>query len=310
MGLPAQMGNKKKQYRVVFFCMLLLCVQSVHTLAFKQTVQRPALRKVVIDAGHGGTDDGASGKYSKEKDVTLAVALRLQKLMREQLPEIEVVMTRTTDIYQSPPTKANIANFNKGDLFISIHCNAAPPIRHSELTGYRTETYYTGKGRKKKKHTRKVPQYRYYTTPNPARGTETYIWGAHKTDMKEKAMRENESLYLDSATANFVKDFDPDSPEKQILYSLKTRQYFTRSANLALTVEEEFKKLGRISRQAQQRQVGIWVLQAVAMPSILVETGFITNPQEEDYINSEDGQNEIVGCIVNALKRYKFSLEK
>jgi N-acetylmuramoyl-L-alanine amidase len=94
-----------------------------------------------------------------------------------------------------------------------------------------------------------------------------------------------------------------------ILYSLKTQQYFNRSANLALTVEEEFKKVGRISRQAQQRQVGIWVLQAVAMPSILVETGFISNPTEEDYLNSDDGQYQIAKCIVKALKRYKYSLE-
>ena len=98
-------------------------------------------------------------------------------------------------------------------------------------------------------------------------------------------MRENESLYLDSATASFVKDFNPNSPDRMILYSLKTQQYFNRSANLAITVEEEFKKVGRISREAQQRQVGIWVLQAVAMPSILVETGFISNPDEEDYLN-------------------------
>jgi len=293
----------------IFLALSLLCFQSTLLLGYNAPFQKAKLRKIIIDAGHGGHDGGAEGKYSKEKDISLAVALKLQKLVEEQVPDIEVVQTRTSDIYQSPPTKANIANFNKGDLFISIHCNSAPAIRHSELTGYTTDVYYTGKGKKKKKHTRKVPQYRYYTTSNAAKGTETYIWGAHKTDMKERAMRENEALYLDSSTANFVKDFDPNSPDRMILYSLKTQQYFNRSANLALTVEEEFKKVGRISRQAQQRQVGIWVLQAVAMPSILVETGFISNPEEEDYLNSEDGQQEIVRCVVQALKRYKYSLE-
>jgi N-acetylmuramoyl-L-alanine amidase len=287
---------------------LFLCFQSTFLLGFNSSYQKARLRKIVIDAGHGGHDGGAEGKYSKEKDISLAVALKLGKLIRAEIPEIEVVLTRSEDIYQSPPTKANIANFNKGDLFISIHCNSAPAVRHSELTGYGTEVYYTGKGRRKKKHTRKIPKYRYWSTPNVAEGTETYIWGVQKTGMKEKAMRENESLYLDSATANFVKDFDPNSPDRMILYSLKTQQYFNRSANLALTVEEEFKKVGRISRQAQQRQVGIWVLQAVAMPSILVETGFISNPKEEDYLNSDDGQNEIVHCVVQALKRYKYSL--
>lgn len=287
---------------------LFLCFQSTFLVGFKP-VPKSRLKKVILDAGHGGHDVGAEGRYSKEKDVSLGVALKLGKMLQDQMPGVDVVLTRTADIYQSPPTKANIANYNKGDLFISIHCNSAGAIKHTEVSGYKTEVYYTGKGRKKKKHTRKVPQYRNWTTPNPARGTETYIWGAHKNALKEKAMRENESLYLDSATANFVKDFNTNSPDRMILYSLKTQQYFNRSANLALTVEEEFKKVGRISRQAQQRQVGIWVLQAVAMPSILVETGFISNPQEEDYLNSDKGQIEIVRCIVQALKRYKYSLD-
>ena len=287
---------------------LVLCFHSTFLLGFKPS-EKIRVKKIVIDAGHGGHDVGAEGRYSKEKDVSLDVALKLSKLVQSQMPNVDVVLTRATDIYQSPPTKANIANYNKGDLFISIHCNSAGPIKHTELSGYKTEVYYTGKGRKKKKHTRKIPQYKNWTTPNPAKGTETYIWGAHKNALKEKAMRENESLYLDSTTANFVKDFDTNSPDRMILYSLKTRQYFNRSANLALTVEEEFKKVGRISRQAQQRQVGIWVLQAVAMPSILVETGFISNPAEEDYLNSEAGQNEIVHCIVQALKRYKYSID-
>lgn len=271
--------------------------------------QRPTVRKIVIDAGHGGSDGGADGRYSKEKDVSLAVALKLGQLIAQEMPEVEVLYTRTTDVYQSPPAKARIANDFKGDLFISIHCNSAPDNVHREFTGYRTETYYKGKGKKRKKMTRRVPTYRYHRTPSVAKGTETYIWGAHKNELKEKAMRENEALYLDSNTAEMVRDFDPDSPEKMILYSLKTKQYFMRSANLALTVEDEFKKVGRISREVRQRQVGIWVLQAVAMPSILVETGFISNPEEEDYLNSQSGQEEIATCVVNALKRYKFSLE-
>lgn len=292
----------------VVISLLLLCFQSIFLVGFKPP-KKSKLKKIIIDAGHGGHDVGAAGKYSKEKDVALGVAIKLSKLIQAQIPDIDVVLTRTSDIYQSPPTKANIANYNKGDLFISLHCNSVGGIKHSERKGYKTEVYYTGKGRRKKKHTRKLPQYRTWTTANPAKGTETYIWGANKNALKEKAMRENESLYLDSATAHFVKDFNPNSPDRMILYSLKTQQYFNRSANLALTVEEEFRKVGRISRQAQQRQVGIWVLQAVAMPSILVETGFISNPQEEDYLNSDRGQNEIARCIVQALKRYKYSLE-
>lgn len=269
----------------------------------------PALRRVVIDAGHGGHDGGADGKYSNEKTVSLNVALKLGQLISQEIPDVEVIYTRTSDIYQHPTVKANIANQNKGDLFISVHCNSADPIRHREFTGYRTETYYSGKGKKRTKKTRKVPTYRTWYSANPAKGTETYIWGAHKNDDKEKAMRENEALYLDSTLAEQVKDFDPNDPEKIILYSLKTKQYFQRSANLAMTVEDEFKKTGRISREARQRQIGIWVLQAVAMPSVLVELGFISNPEEEDYLNSEKGQSEMVTAIVRAVKRYKYSLE-
>lgn len=276
---------------------------------FSSPKQKARLKKIIIDAGHGGHDGGAKGRFSSEKEISLGVALKLAAHIREEMKDVDVVLTRTQDIYQSPPTKANIANQNKGDLFISIHCNSAPPTKQRKLVGYDSKVTYTGKGKKKKKQVSKVPEYETVQIPNPAKGTETYIWGVHKKGLKEKAMRENESLYLDSATAHFVRDFDPDSPQRMVLYSLKTQQYFNRSANLALTVEEEFKKVGRISREAQQRQVGIWVLQAVAMPSILVETGFISNPSEENYLNSESGQHEISKCIVRALKRYKKSLE-
>jgi N-acetylmuramoyl-L-alanine amidase len=273
------------------------------------THKQNTLRTIVIDAGHGGKDFGAKGAYSYEKNVTLAIALKLQATLQQALPDVKIVMTRTTDVFDDPRVKANKANAAKGDLFVCIHCNAAPAIRHSEQTGYTTQTYYTGKGKKKKKHTKQVPKYRYWTTPNPAAGTETYIWGAQKNDNKEVAMQENESLYIDSTLGQQVSDFDPNSPEKMILYSLKTQQYFQRSANLALDVENEFEKIGRASRGAKQRQVGIWVLQATAMPSILVETGYITNPQEEDYLNSVDGQQQICDAISNAVQHYKTALE-
>lgn len=286
----------------VCFALFIGLTSYVTSTSFKSV---PALRKVVIDAGHGGHDGGAAGRYSKEKDVSLSVSLKVGQLLTQEIPDVEVVYTRTTDVYQHPATKANIANQAKGDLFISIHCNSAAPTRHREFTGYKTVT--TGKGKKKK--TRKVPQYRTWTSPSKAKGTETYIWGAHKNEDKEKAMRENEALYLDSTLAKQVADFDPNDPEKVILYSLKTKQYFNRSANLAMTVEDEFKKTGRISREARQRQVGIWVLQAVAMPSVLIELGFISNPEEEDYLNSDAGQAEMTTAIIRAIKRYKHSLE-
>jgi len=194
-------------------------------------------------------------------------------------------------------------------LFICIHCNSAPAIRHSEQTGYKTQTYYTGKGKSKKKHTKRVPAYRYWTTPNPASGTETYIWAADRNDNKEVAMRENESIYTDSSLIKQIGDFDPGSPENKIYYTIKTQQYFQRSVNLARDVENEFINIGRTSREAKQRGVGIWVLQATAMPSILVETGFISNPQDEDYLNSVDGQQQLCDAITTAVQHYKTALE-
>jgi N-acetylmuramoyl-L-alanine amidase len=125
------------------------------------------------------------------------------------MPDVNVVMTRTTDVFDNPRIKADKANNANGDLFISIHCDAADPIRHSEVTGSKTQTYYTGKGKSRKKRTRKVPTYRYWSTPNPAKGASTYIWAVHKNDDKELAMRENESLYIDSTLTTQIGDFDP-----------------------------------------------------------------------------------------------------
>ena len=279
--------------------------KSLNTVSLKQS----RLRTIVIDAGHGGKDFGAAGKYSYEKNVALAIALKLQTTLQQAMPDVKIVMTRTTDIFQKPQEKASIANNAKGDLFICIHCNSVPKVRHTEVIGHKTQTYYTGKGKKRKKHTRQVPTYRVWYSQNPVKGTETYIWAAHKNEDKELAMRENESLYIDSTMLQQVGDFDPDSPEGRIRASLRTQQLFNRSANLALDVEDELDKVGRIVNGAKQRQVGIWVLQATAMPSILVETGYISTPDDEDYLNSVDGQQEICDCITKAVEKYKASLE-
>lgn len=292
----------------ILLILLATCIVSFKAKETLQPVQKQKLRKIVIDAGHGGGDPGAYGKYSSEKDVSLAVALMLQKTIEQEIPDVEVFMTRTTDIYDSPITKADKANAAKGDLFVSIHCNSASGGRRREIVGYKTVT--SKNKRTKKTVTRKVPQYRYYNLPSNAKGTETYIWAIRKTSQKTNALKDHEDSYLDSATAKELKDFNPDDPEMEIILNLKTKQYFDRSARLAMTIEEEFIKTGRPSRQAKQRRgKGIWVLQAVAMPAVLIEIGFISNPDEEDYINSEKGQNEIAAAITNAIKRYKYTLE-
>jgi len=276
--------------------------------------KQKVLRTIIVDAGHGimpsGGYNGAKGSYSHEDDICLAVAKELVAQLREALPEVKIVETRLDENIVDLHRRAEIANENKGDLFISIHCNAAVPIRHSERIGTKTITMTVGKGKKKRKVKKRVPEYRYWTTPNPAKGTETYIWGAHKNEDKEVAVRENAAMMEEDNYKEVYGDVDVNSPEFIALSLLKTKQFFKRSATLAGFVEDEFYKTGRTSRGQQQRQVGIWVLQATAMPSVLVETGYITNKEEEDYLNSKEGQQEISTCVTNAVKTYVDWLEK
>lgn len=182
--------------------------------------------------------------------------------------------------------RAEFANANKGNLFISIHCNYAPKLREVRREGSRTETYYvtTGKGKKKKKikKTRTVPVYKTYYYPNPANGTETYVFAAHKTEDKEEIIMENGDVFQnEKEDSTLVINYNDPIVKQQA--ALWTKQFFTNSVKLATLVEEEFVNGGRFSRGVKQRSKGIWVLQATAMPSILIELGFISNENEEDF---------------------------
>lgn len=294
------------------FLLILGCIASRPLLhAQGKPAAKQPLRKIIIDAGHGGSDLGASGGYSYEKDITLAVSLKLDSMLHNEIPDVETYLTRKTDVFDPVTRKAEIANREKGDLFVCIHVNeGGGPQKHREFVGYKEETRYKGKGKNRKAYTVKVKEYRTWTTPNTARGTETFIYGSDVAGSAKEALSENEDLYLDSVSAKQLKDFNPNDPAKAMIINMKLQSYFARSTNLALTIEEEFQKVGRISREAKQRKKRIWVLQAVAMPAVLVETGFISNPEEEDYLNSQSGQQEICEVIVRAIKRYKYSLEK
>ena len=279
------------------------------TINKPSTIQKQALKRIIIDAGHGGSNVGATGRYSTEKDISLAVALKLEIQLKEALPDVEILMTRKTDVFNSVVEKSDIANRLKGDLFICIHVNSAGSRTIREVVGYKTITV---KGKKGKKISKKVPQYKITHLPSSAIGTETFIYGVDKTEERKAAAGESVDEYLDSVSLKILearKLTDANDPTKQMLANIMTQQYFQRSAKLALTIEEEFQKLGRVSRQAQQRKKGIWVLQAVSMPAVLVETGFISNPDEEDYLNSEKGQLEICDVITKSVRIYKKSLE-
>jgi N-acetylmuramoyl-L-alanine amidase len=297
---------------VLFFS---FAAASVVLTSFKPKPAQQVVRTIIIDAGHGlmpnGGHNGAKGTYSYEDEICYAVSKKLVAQLKQEFPEMKVIETRPTEQIVDLRERASIANRNRGDLFVSIHVNAMPPLRKREMVGYKTEVYYTGKGKKRKKQTRKVPQYRSYEVPNTnAKGTQTYIWGAHKAEDKEIAVRENAPMLAEDNYKSKYGEIDPNSPEFIALSLVKTKQFGQRSATLSQMVEEEFAKVGRISGGSRQRQVGIWVLQATAMPSILVETGFITNPQEEAYLNSQKGQGEIAGCITKALHQYVKWLEK
>ena len=298
--------------KTLFIFSVLLTVTALSSFVVEK--KQKAIKTIIIDAGHGlqknGGYNGAKGSYSYEDEICYEVSKKLVKMIGNEFPDIKIIETRPTHNITEIHERADIANQNRGDLFISIHVNAAPPKQHREFVGNKTVVSYTGKGKKRKKVTRKVPQYRYYTTPNPSKGTETYIWGSHKNEDKEIAIRENAPMLGEENYRDKYGDVDPNSPDFIALSLLKTKQFFKRSATLAGMVEEEFAKVGRASRGQKQRQVGIWVLQATAMPSVLVETGYITNREEEDYLNSDKGQEEISVCITNALRGYITWLEK
>ncbi|MES2883116.1 MAG: N-acetylmuramoyl-L-alanine amidase [Bacteroidota bacterium] len=294
--------------------LLLFVAATALLLSFSKKPGQQVLKTIIIDAGHGvmpgGGYNGAHGKYSYEDEICYEISKKLVTLVGQQFPDVKIIETRPTRSITALHTRADIANQNRGDLFISIHVNAMPPIQKKELTGYKNQVYYTKKGKKKIKHTRKVAQYRYYEIPNTRNGTETYIWGAHKGDEKETAVRENAPMLAEENYKEKYGEIDPNSPEFVALSLVKTKQFGKRSATFAGMVEDEFTKVGRVSLGAKQRRAGIWVLQATAMPSILVETGFITNPQEEDYLNSEAGQQETAGCVAAAIKNYIDWIQK
>jgi N-acetylmuramoyl-L-alanine amidase len=281
-----------------------LAITLATAVVFGQTTRKgPRIKTIIIDAGHGGSEPGARGVYSTESQITLAIAKRLDTLLRSEMPTTRIVMTRETDVFHSVTEKANIANRESGDLFICIHVNAAPPKKF--ITGYKNVTYYTGKGSKRKKHTKK--QAIYGSNPNPVYGSSTYVWAADRSDNKAAGLANDDRFETEAEVADVP---DPQSPEAIIRARLWTQKFFSNSVRLATMVENEFTNIGRRSLGVLQRNwKGIWVLQATNMPAILIETGYITNREEEDYLNSDAGQIEMTRAIANAILAYKQQVD-
>lgn len=302
---------------VLALFLMLLCFTT-----WSQTTKKiNSINTIIVDAGHGGKDFGAHGGYqgglgSYEKNVTLAISNRLVAELKKELPSVKIIPTRTTDIYQSPREKANIANENKGDLFICIHADAVKLQTGRRQIGTRLETRYkikfTGKGKRKKKistpYTVTVPVYEYYKIGSKRSGTSIWLFAAHKTSDKMKALLQNEEFDVGDGSDSTY-DVDISSPEFKMVAKTYAARYQLKSIKLANYVDAEVDKTDREALGLNQRQVGIWVLQATNMPAILIETGFITNHEDERYLNSEKGQQELAECITRAVKKYKEELE-
>ncbi|MSQ78378.1 MAG: N-acetylmuramoyl-L-alanine amidase [Flavobacteriaceae bacterium] len=229
------------------------------------------IKTIVIDAGHGGHDVGCHYGGKNEKDITLKVSLLLGQMLRDSFPEVGVIFTRSSDSFVELHERANIANRNNADFFISVHVNAS--------------------------------------TSTTAYGTETYAMGLHKTEGNlAVAKRENESALLESNYQSNYDGFDPNSPEGSIIFTMFQSQFLNQSLKLASNVEQEFKKTNRYSRGV--KQAGFLVLWKTSMPSILVETGYLSNAIERKFLTSEDGQMATALSIFEAFKQYKKDAEK
>lgn len=274
------------------------------------------IKTIIIDPGHGGKETGAEADYpgtlgTIEKNLTLAIAMKLVDTLRKDLPDVNIVPTRTTDTTMSVRDKAKFANDNHGDLFVSIHADAVVLKTGYNIVGHKNETYHTtkyvGKGKNRKKvvtkHTRRVAIKQYYKIPTQRRGTSTLILVARQSADKVKAMEGSDMEFLtdDTDSANNINYESPEWKASAMLYSQK---YFRRSYQLANLVQEEVAKTGRPDLGVWQREKGLWVLHATQMPAILIETGFIVNPEDERYLNSEKGQDELASAIARAIIKY------
>lgn len=225
---------------------------------------------VVIDAGHGGKDPGAVGRKAREKVINLNVALALGKLIENNCPDTRVVYTRQTDVFLSLDKRARIANKAKADLFISIHTNALP------------------KGR-------------------IARGTETYTLGMHRANDKlEVAQRENAVILVEENYKERYAGFNPKSAESYIVFEFMQDKHMEQSVSLAKLIQSQFRSYAkRVDKGVHQ--AGFLVLRETSMPSVLVELGYISTPDEETYLNSKKGVEALSRSIYNAFVAYKDS---
>ena len=256
--------------RNIFYCIALAVFCTSFSFIGKSDAN--LLKTIVIDPGHGGFDPGTVGKHLKEKDVALDVSLRLKKILEKQLPEVKVIMTRSKDIYVERKLRGKIAINNMGDLFVSIHCNAA--LDRSRV------------------------------------GTETYVLGINKGQERyDRIIERNEAMLFKKSHKEVYGGFEPGSPEAIIYFQLLKNSYRNESLRVADLVEKSFfRSMRRYS--AGVKQAPFEVLYYCGMPAILTEIGFISNHEEEQFLSKGSSRDQVAQSIFEALKSYKEELEK
>jgi N-acetylmuramoyl-L-alanine amidase len=256
--------NKFILLRIFFLAVLFLFSPVIQAKDKKITV--------VIDAGHGGKDSGAKGSTVDEKVINLAVALKLGNLIAGKNEDVKVIYTRKTDKFIELDERANIANRNKADLFISIHANAVKKGSH-------------------------------------VAGTETFTLGLARTEENlEVAKRENSVIILEDNYLQKYENFDPNSTESYIIFEFMQNKHLEQSVSFASEIQKAFTSAKRVNRGV--KQADLLVLRKTSMPSVLVELGFMTNKDEEKYMKSAVGQNALATALYNAFVKYKKEYDK
>ena len=252
---------------------IIYALTAITLLSFSSQVsaQDYKLKKVVIDAGHGGRDPGTHGKFTKEKDLVLKVALKVGGYIEKYIPDVEVIYTRKDDSFPTLNERAKLANDKEADVFISIHANALSRAS--------------------------------------VHGTETYVMGVQNSGRNfEVAKRENSVILLEDDYKEQYEGFDPGSTESYIMFSVMNSTFNESSLLLASNVEKQFKdRVGRKSLGVKQSS--LYLMWATAMPSVLVEIGYLTNEKEEKELNDPKTQDYIASGIFRAFRDYKEQIE-
>lgn len=270
-GMKVWNGSKTSMSGILSTAVLVLTLSFGFSISLDAQVPYK-IRKVVIDPGHGGKDPGCNGHHSREKEVALSIGLDLGKKLVAMYPDIKVIYTRDTDVFIPLNERAAIANRNKADLFISIHCN-------------------------------------YISVRNRATGSETYVLGLHRAeDNLDVAKRENSAILLEDNYEKTYEGFDPYSPEGHIILTMFQNAHLEQSILFATHVESAFKKLSRLPSRGV-KQAGFLVLRETTMPSVLIETGFLSTDTDENYLMKKENQQEMASTILKAFSNYKKEVE-